>query len=51
MDGSRRWTTKRRKPRDRPADTEPGTVQELPDEGTEAKNSKLQCPCGIGLNF
>ena len=51
MDKSRNRTTKRRKPGDKPADTEPEVVEELPDESTEAKNSKLQCPCRIGLKF
>ena len=26
-------------------------MEELPDESTEFKNSKLQCPCRIGLKF
>ena len=26
-------------------------MEQLPDESTEAKNSKLQCPCRIGLKF
>ena len=43
MDKSRNRTTKRRKPGDKPTDTEPEIVEELPDESTEAKNSKLQC--------
>ena len=51
MDKSRNRTTKRRKPGDKPTDTEPEIVEELPDESTEAKNSKLQCPCRIGLKF
>ena len=42
MDKSRNRTTKRRKPGDKPADTEPEVVEELPDESTEAKNSKLR---------
>ena len=51
MEKSRNRTTKRRKPGDRPADTDPEIVEELLDESTEAKNSKLQCPCRIGLKF
>ena len=51
MDKSRNRTTKRRKLGDKPTDTEPEIVEELPDESTEAKNSKLQCPCRMGLKF
>ena len=51
MDKSRNRTTKRRKPGDKPADTEPEIVEELPDESTEGKNSKLHCLCRIGLKF
>ena len=50
MDKSRNRTTKRRKPGDKPTDTEPEIVEELPDESTEAKTSKIRCPCRIGLN-